>query len=134
MTYKYFLILLTTKAMRVNHNNANHILLHGCPVELVQSFCYLRCTIAADGGANENVDCRINKTRAAFGRMYVVWSSWQRFRRTKLRIFNACVKSVLLYGSETWLVSNSIALRLQTFVNKRLRIICRLFWPRTTRT
>ena len=51
--------------------------------------------------------------------------------RTKLRIFNACVKSVLLYGSETWIVSNSITQRLQSFVNKCRRIICRIFWPNT---
>ena len=95
------------------------------------SFCYLGCTNTTDGGADEDVDCRINKARAAFGRMYAVWSSSQISRRTKLRIFNACVKSVLLYGSETWLVSNSITQRLQTFVNKCLRIICRIFWPNT---
>ena len=36
-----------------------------------------------------------------------------------------------MYGSETWLVSNNITQRLQTFVNKCLRIICRIFWPNT---
>ena len=50
--------------------------------------------------------------------------------QTKLRIFSSCVKSILLYGSKTWLVSNSITQRLQTFVNKCL-IICRIFWPNT---
>ena len=76
-------------------------------MEFVDSFCYLGCTITTDGGADEDVDCRLNKARAAFGRMYAVWSCSQIFRRMKRRIFNACVKSVLLYGSETVLVSNS---------------------------
>ena len=84
-----------------------------------------------DGGAEEDVNCRLNKARAAFGRMHAVWASSQISRRTKLRIFSSCVKSILLYGSETWLVSNSITQRLQTFVNKCLRIICRIFWPNT---
>ena len=26
------------KAMRVNHNNANHIIVDGCPLEFVESF------------------------------------------------------------------------------------------------
>ncbi|XP_044572116.1 uncharacterized protein LOC123257365 [Drosophila ananassae] len=50
-------------------------------------------------------------------------------RKTKLRIFNACIKSVLLYGSETWLTSQRMVLKLQAFVNKCLRIICGIFWP-----
>ena len=38
-----------TKAMRVNHNNANHIIVDGCPVEFVESFCNLCCMITTDG-------------------------------------------------------------------------------------
>ena len=84
-----------TKAMIVNQNIANHILLDGCPVEFVESFCYC-CSVTTDGGADKYVVCRINNTRAAFGKMYAVWPSSQISRRSKLRIFNACVKSVLL--------------------------------------
>ena len=105
--------------MRVNHNNANHILLDGCPVEIMESF---GCTITTDSGADEDVDCRRSVVEFA------------NFQVHKLQIFNACVKSVLLYRCETWLVSNSIVQRLQrleTFVNKCLRIICSLFWPNT---
>ena len=47
----------------------------------------------------------------------------------KIRIFNACVKSVLLYGCETWLVTNEIERKIQTFVNRRLRYILRIWWP-----
>ena len=56
-----------TKAMRVNHNNANYIIVDGSPVEFVESFCYLGCMITTDGGAEEDVNCRLNKARAAFG-------------------------------------------------------------------
>ena len=44
------------KAMSVNHNNANYILLNGCPLEFVESFCTL----------DKDVDCRINKARVTF--------------------------------------------------------------------
>ena len=46
-----------------------------------------------------------------------------------IKIFNACVKSVLLYGCETWLVRNEIQRKIQTFVNRRLRYILRIWWP-----
>jgi hypothetical protein len=48
---------------------------------------------------------------------------------TKNRIFNACVKSVLLYGCETWLVTSEIRRKIQTFVNRCLRYILRIWWP-----
>ena len=36
---------------------------------------------------------------------------------TKIKIFNVCMKSVLLYGCETWLVTSEIRRKIQTFVN-----------------
>ena len=47
----------------------------------------------------------------------------------RLRIFNACVKSVLLYGCESWLVTKGIQRKIQTFVNRCLRYILRIWWP-----
>jgi hypothetical protein len=39
------------------------------------------------------------------------------------------VKYVLLYGCETWLVTKEIQRKIQTFVNKCLRHILRIWWP-----
>ena len=44
-------------------------------------------------------------------------------RAEYMRIFNSNVKSVLLYGSETWRETKSLSKKLQTFVNKCLRQI-----------
>ena len=57
------------KALRVNHNNAKHIIVDGYPVEFVESICYLGCMITTDGGTDEDVNCRLNSARTAFGRM-----------------------------------------------------------------
>ena len=46
-----------------------------------------------------------------------------------MRIFNSNVKSVLLYGSETWRLTSAIVKKLQSFVNRRLRYILGIFWP-----
>ena len=43
-------------------------MMDGCLIEFVESFCYLGCMITADGGAEEDVNCRLNKAGAAFGR------------------------------------------------------------------
>ena len=39
------------------------------------------------------------------------------------------MKSVLLYGCETCLVTNEIQRKIQTFVNRCLRYILRIWWP-----
>jgi hypothetical protein len=39
------------------------------------------------------------------------------------------VKSVLLYGCETWLVTSEIRRKIQTFANRCLRYILRIWWP-----
>jgi len=36
---------------------------------------------------------------------------------------------MLLYGCETWLVTNEIQRKIQTFVNRCLRCILRIWWP-----
>ena len=58
-----------------------------------------------------------------------VWKSRIIKPKTKLRIFNSNVKSILLYGSETWAITDSIRKKLQTFVNRCLRRILRIYWP-----
>ena len=48
--------------------------------------------------------------------------------RTKIRLFNTNVKSVLLYGCETWKVLRRISDSLQVFVNRCLRRIVNVKW------
>jgi hypothetical protein len=52
-------------------------------------------------------------------------------RDTKIKVFNVCVKSVLLYGCEAWLIANKLITKIQTFINRCLRYILRIWWPRT---
>ena len=40
------------------------------------------------------------------------------------------MKSVLLYGCESWLVTKDIQHKLQTFVNRYVRDILRIWWPK----
>ena len=49
--------------------------------------------------------------------------------RTKLRIFRSNVKSVLLYGSESWKVAKTTTSKLQVFVNHCLHRILNIYWP-----
>ena len=48
---------------------------------------------------------------------------------TKLRIFNSNIKSVLLYGCETWRTTKALHQKIQCFVNTCLRRILGIRWP-----
>ena len=53
--------------------------------------------------------------------------------RTKLRIFNSNVKSVLLYGCEIWRATQTMQQKIQTFFNTCLRRIYKIQWQEKIR-
>jgi ssDNA-binding Zn-finger/Zn-ribbon topoisomerase 1 len=63
------------------------------------------------------------------GELNKIWHSTTYSTQTKLRIFNTNVKTVLLYGCETWKNSKHITTKLQVFINTSLRKTLRIFWP-----
>ena len=119
-----------TKVMRANSKRLEKIKLRDEELEDVRIFTYLGSVVTSDGGEDEDVKRRIGKARQAFNTpLGPVWNSTSISTKTKLRIFTTNVKSVLLYGSETWRVTRSISNKLQTFINKCLRKILKIYWP-----
>ena len=57
-----------------------------------------------------------------------IWKSKTLSKHTKIRIFNSNVKSVLLYGSETWRTTKALSKKVQVFINKCLRRILGIKW------
>jgi hypothetical protein len=117
--------------MRVNPKNKDRFYLEGREIEEVNKFCSLGCVVSLDGGVNEDVINIINKAKGAFTQLRSMWISHQIHKRTKIRIFKSNVMSVLLHGCETWKITQDIINKLQTFVNRRLRNILRIWWPKT---
>jgi hypothetical protein len=98
-------------------------------IQRSSDFCYLGSTVVENGGTSREVSARIRKVRGSFSKLRSVWLSKSLRKDTKIRLFNACVKSVLLYGCETWLVTKEIQRKIETFVNRCLRYIFRIWWP-----
>ena len=71
--------------------------LNGEDIQRSSDFCYLGSVVAEDGGASTDVNVRIQKARGSFSELRKVWLSTSIRKDTKIKIFNACVKSVLLY-------------------------------------
>jgi hypothetical protein len=115
-----------TEKMRVNTIVNQGLKLNEEDIKRSSDFCYLGSTVAENGGTSKEVNVRIQKAGGSFSKLRRVWLSKLLQKDTKIRIFNACVKSVLLYGCETWLVTNEIQCKIQTFVNRCLRYILRI--------
>ena len=84
--------------------------------------------VAENGDTSREVSARIQKAGGPFYKLRRVWLSKSLRKDTKIKIFNACVKSVLLYGCETWFITKEIQRKIQTFVNRCLRYILRIWW------
>ena len=71
--------------------------------DAVCQLTYLGCTIADSFSLDAEIDKRIGKAASTVARLTArMWTSPKLSMKTKMAIYNACVMSTLLYGSETW--------------------------------
>ena len=120
-----------TEVMMLNVANPTPVKVNGEDLPTTEEFTYLGSTVRHDGGAGSDIRNRLNKARNAFRMLNNVWKSSQYSTETKLRLYQSCVLSTLLYGSECWRMTASDLNQLSTFHTKNLRRILRIFWPET---
>ena len=97
-----------TKLIKMNTTANVPVTAGGEPIRQVESFFYLRSVIDQQGGTDRDITARISKARATFVMLKNIWASGGISMRTKLCIFNSNVKSVLLYGCETWRTTDDV--------------------------
>ena len=100
----------------------------GVQLELVENFKYLGSLITAGGGVGEEITSRIARARTAFANLRHLWRRRDIRLSLKGRVYNAAVRSVLLYGCETWPLRAEDARRLSVFDHRCLRSIARVWW------
>jgi hypothetical protein len=97
-------------------------------IEVVQKFTSLGSTISSDGFLPE-LQANLSKASSVMVRLNRhLWRKPNISRSTKLRIFNALVGSVMLYGAETWQASAATLMAIDRFQSKILRRIEALRW------
>lgn len=90
-------------------------------------------SISKDGRTDTDILGRIAKTRTTFLSLKQIWRSKTISQKTTIHIFNTNVKSVLVYGGETWREMKAMTNKLQTFVNKCQWTIFGIHWPETVK-
>ena len=115
--------------MCVNVPSPTKIRVRGQDIPYTNKFTYLGSVLCQDGGTSADIQSRLNKARNAFMSLRSVWRSASYSTKTKLRIYQSCVLSTLLYGSECWRMLEQDLQRLASFHTTSLRKILRIFWP-----
>ena len=122
-----------TKTMTVGkEENEVTITLRGNPLEAVESFSYLGSEVGKNAKVGGDVGTRLEKASRVFQKWRKeVFRSRSVSKRTKLHVFRVMVMPVLLYGAETWAVTQQELRKLHAFQMKCLReIVGVTLWDR----
>ena len=87
------------QAQPIDNRPVTHVDVDGTLLDVEPNFCYLGDMLCAGGGCKLLWYCLGN-----FKRLLPILTSNHVSLRTRWKVFNACVRSALLHGSETWSV------------------------------
>ena len=79
----------------------------------MDKFCYLGDMLSAEGGAEWALTSRISKAWSKFRELSPLLASKSVPARIKGRLYKACIRSCMLYGSETSAVTTDMNKKLQ---------------------
>ena len=88
--------------MAVQSREELRVELGGEVIEEVDWFEYLGSAVSSDGDVRKEVAIRLGMAGAVFAEMKKVWNICAMSLKTKMKLFNEIVTSILLYGCETW--------------------------------
>jgi hypothetical protein len=99
-------------------------LTQGINVEVVHKFCYLGDMIGSGGGAEEAVRARVRCAWGKFNQLNPMIGVRGASLKVKGRIYATYVRSVMIYGSETWPVKENDVGRLVRTERAMVRRMC----------
>ena len=118
-----------TEILSVDHSNRDPlpapIVLRGGAVQQVDKFKYLGSFVTSDCRFEAEITARIGKAAGAFHALRHVWSAPPSKLGVGLKsvVYKSCVRSILLFGGESWALPSSLLGRLATFHHDCLRQI-----------
>ena len=131
-----FGLTISTKKTEVLHQPAPgrefvqpNIQVNGESLKVVDRFTYLGSTLSQNTTIDNEVNTRIARASAAFGRLQsTVWKRRGIGLQTKLNVYRAVVLPTLLYACETWTVYQRHAKKLNHFHTTCLRRLLNIRW------
>jgi len=110
---------INTKECRIgtarHHQRDMQFTVHGDVLERVEVFRYLGCLLSQDDDDIQAVRSQLCKARGTWARVGQVLCKENAPPRVSAKFYKAIVKSILLYGSKTWVLSTASLARLEGF-------------------
>ena len=104
-------------------------MIDGNKLNSVLEFTYLGSSISSNGCIDDEIQRRMAKASASFGRLCQrLWNNHHVSLRVKGNIYHAIVLSTLLYGAEAWTVYRRQVKKLHALMMRHLRSIMRITW------
>ena len=98
-------------------------------LDAVCQYTYLGSTIIDNLSLDADIEKRVGKAASTLARLTArVWTSPKLSAKANMAVYNACVISTLLYGSETWTTYAGQERRLNTFHLRSIRRILGISW------
>lgn len=121
--------LKKTQVMGQDVSSAPSISIGDHTLEVVDNFTYLGSTISSNLSLDNELNTRIGKATAVMARLAKrVWDNIMLTINTKMRVYQACVLSTLLYGSESWTLHSHQERRLNALHLRWLRRLLGIAW------
>jgi len=121
--------LKRTNVLSQDVDTAPAICIDDYQLEVVHQFTYLGSIISDNLSLDAEINKRIGKAAATSGRLTTrVWENPKLTIPTKMSVYNTCIVSTLLYGSETWTTYSKQERKLNSFHMSSLRRILGIHW------
>ncbi len=98
--------------------------LYGVELNQLEDFTYLGGVISQDARCEQDIRRRISLATEVASSLHTVWKERDISLKTKVRVYESLVLSVLLYNAETWTLKVADESRLRAFEMSGLRRIC----------
>ena len=100
----------------------------GEKLEQVKRFKYLGSTITEKGTSEEEIQIRIGVATSAVVRLGTVWNLKGVSLKSRIKITKAIAWATLLYGCESWTISQKSMDKLKAFEMKCYRKMLKITW------
>ena len=112
------------EARPIDGRPLDNVEVDGTKLEVEASFCYLGDMLCAGGGCGLAIITRCSTAWGKFKKLLPLLTSKHVSLKARGRVFDACVRSALLHGSETWAPAAADLQRLRRNDRAMVRWIC----------
>jgi len=90
------------------HPKSMTITINQQKLKKTDAFTYLRGVISSDGTSEQDIQRRIGLTCNGMNRLATIWKSKDLSTETKVLVYNSMVIGILIYNSETWMLTDRL--------------------------